>query len=73
MYWLVLKDEKKKKKDDKKARKEARRLLIEADPLQGLKVAQLKEKLRGYGLKVSGTKQELIQRIKNHESSENTS
>jgi SAP domain len=67
MFWLVVKDEKKKEKDDKKARQEAKRLMIEADPLQGLTVAQLKDKLRGYKLQVGGTKQALIQRIKDHE------
>ena len=67
MYWLVVKEEKKKKKDDKAARKDARRILIEADPLQGLTVAQLKQKLRELHLKVGGKKQDLIQRIKDHE------
>lgn len=67
MYWLVVKAEKKKKKDDKRARKEALRLQIEKDPLQGLTVVQLKEKLREYSLKVGGKKQDLIQRIKDHE------
>jgi hypothetical protein len=67
LYWLVLRDENKKKKGDKQAKKEAKRLQIISDPLLGLTVRELKEKLRQYNLKLGGTKQELLQRIKDHE------
>jgi hypothetical protein len=66
LYWLVLKDNKKKEKSKKEAKKEAKAAIIKADPLQGHTNPQLKEMLRSRGLKVNGTKQQLIQRLKDH-------
>jgi hypothetical protein len=66
LYWLVLKDKKKKKRSEKEAKKEAKAAVIRADPLLGHTVPQLKDMLRSHGLKVTGTKQELIERLKGH-------
>ena len=57
-YWMNKKEETKKKKENKAKRNQ--------DPLWKKTVEELRNDLRALGLKVSGKKEELIQRLRNH-------
>jgi SAP domain len=67
LYWIALKEKGKAKKEEKKAKKEAKRMeeeeLIKAG-FGGTTVLDLKAECRRRGLKVSGTKAELVDRLR---------